>query len=69
MAENLVKMHKDGKHLDVHPLVVEEHKALGWNVVEEEKAKEPKAPVAPKEPKEPKAPKAPVAADASKKGK
>jgi hypothetical protein len=56
----LVKMHKDGQHLNVHPLVVDEHKALGWNVVEEETPKEPKVPAAPKEPKAP---------DASKKGK
>lgn len=29
--EGLVKMHKDGTDLHVHPTTVEAHKAAGWN--------------------------------------
>ena len=30
-TEGLVKMHKDGEHLYVHPLTVDAHKAAGWS--------------------------------------
>ncbi|QEL18723.1 hypothetical protein [Limnoglobus roseus] len=29
-TEGLVKMHKNGEHLHVHPTTVEAHKAAGW---------------------------------------
>lgn len=31
----LVKMKKDGETIEVSPLVVDDHKSLGWKVVEE----------------------------------
>lgn len=29
-TEGLVKMHKDGEHLHVHPTTVDAHKSAGW---------------------------------------
>lgn len=49
MAEELVPMTKDGKEIQVHPLAVEDHKQLGWMVMEA-------APVAEKSVAAPKAP-------------
>lgn len=37
MANDFIKMTKDGETIDVHPLAVENHKQLGWVVVEPEK--------------------------------
>jgi predicted fused transcriptional regulator/phosphomethylpyrimidine kinase len=34
MADKFVKMTKDGETIEVHPSVVEDHKHLGWKVVE-----------------------------------
>ena len=34
MAKTFVKMTKDGETIEVSPLVVENHKQLGWKVVE-----------------------------------
>jgi len=33
MPEKFVKLTKDGETIEVHPSVVENHKALGWKVV------------------------------------
>lgn len=35
MTKKFVKMTKDGETIEVSPLVVEDHKSLGWKVVEE----------------------------------
>jgi hypothetical protein len=40
MAEKFVKVTKDGETIEVSPLVVEDHKRLGWKVVEEAKAED-----------------------------
>ena len=37
MSDQFVKMTKDGETIQVSPLVVEDHKSLGWKVVEEPK--------------------------------
>ncbi len=37
MADKFVKMIKEGETIEVSPLVVEDHKKLGWKVVEEAK--------------------------------
>lgn len=34
MSDKFVKMEKDGQTIDVNPSVVEDHKRLGWKVVE-----------------------------------
>jgi hypothetical protein len=34
MVKTFVKMTKDGETIEVSPLVVENHKQLGWKVVE-----------------------------------
>jgi hypothetical protein len=39
MADQFVKMTKDGEVIEVAPSLVKEHKALGWEVVEEAKVK------------------------------
>jgi hypothetical protein len=31
-TEGLVKMHKDGTHLHVHPSTVDAHKSAGWKL-------------------------------------
>ncbi len=41
--DELVLMEKDGVVIPVHPLIVEETKAVGWKVVEPEPVPEPKA--------------------------
>ncbi len=38
MADKFVKMTKEGETIDVHPSVVEDHKRLGWKIVEEAQA-------------------------------
>jgi len=38
MAEEFVKMIKEGETIEVHPSVVEDHKRLGWKIVEEAQA-------------------------------
>ena len=43
MADKFVKITKDGETIEVSPLVVEDHKRLGWKVVEESQAEKPKA--------------------------
>lgn len=30
--EGLIKMHKDGEELHVHPTTVKEHKTVGWKL-------------------------------------
>ena len=36
MADKLVAMTKNGETIHVHPLAVEDHKSLGWKVVEDQ---------------------------------
>jgi hypothetical protein len=36
MAEQLISMTKDGETINVNPVCVEDHKRLGWTVVEPE---------------------------------
>lgn len=44
-ASQFVAMKKDGETIEVNPLCVEDHKKLGWKVVEEIKPEaEPEAP-------------------------
>lgn len=44
---NLVKMEKDGKQIEVSPLVVADHKSLGWQVVGKDPTAAEPAPEAP----------------------
>jgi hypothetical protein len=36
MAEKLIKVEKDGEMIEISPLTLENHKQLGWKVVEAE---------------------------------
>lgn len=40
MAEELVTMTKNNETIHVHPLAVEDHKSLGWKIVEAQPAVE-----------------------------
>jgi hypothetical protein len=51
MAEKFVKISKNGETIEVSPLVVDDHKRLGWTVAEP--AKEPEKEPARKPEKEP----------------
>ncbi len=39
MADKFIKITKEGETIEVHPSVVEDHKRLGWKIVEEAEAK------------------------------
>ncbi len=39
MADKFIKMTKEGETIEVHPSVVEDHKRLGWKIVEAAEAK------------------------------
>lgn len=41
MADEFIKVTKDGETIEVHPLALEDHKRLGWKVVEAEPEVEP----------------------------
>jgi hypothetical protein len=43
MSEKFVSMKKEGETIEVHPSVVENHKQLGWKVVDAE-AEAPESP-------------------------
>lgn len=45
MADKLVAMTKNGETIHVHPLAVEDHKSLGWKVVEAQPVDEKVVPV------------------------
>lgn len=47
MAEQLVLMRKGEETMYVHPLCVEEHKGLGWVVVDEAPTAKPAKPAKP----------------------
>lgn len=38
--DELILVEKDGEQIRVHPLALEDHKRLGWKVVEKESAAE-----------------------------
>jgi len=43
MAEKFIKITKDGETIQVHPSVVDDHKRLGWQVVETKSEPEPES--------------------------
>lgn len=36
--DEMILVEKDGEHIRIHPLALEDHKRLGWKVVEEKAA-------------------------------